>query len=538
MFRVELYKYSKKRNSTARPINNSDYDTKKTYACLLRKGSSLSTPVIEIENIEPTNDLFECNYAYIPDFHRYYFIDDVQYNNPIWVFNLTVDVLATYKDDILNSRQYVLRSSSTFDIDLPDNFYPTLPKSTDVYAEEPYTSNAIWRYDSSNEQWWNAVFFNVTPNTGCVVVGILGNTTTGVTYFAFNVRSFNNFLSYAFNLIPSDMTSVDNGIAKALYNPLQYITSARWFPTLPLINNTGGSRTTINLGGEIITLDPLDICYVLSTGTVEKFKFSMSLPSHPDATNYGYRNLSPYTQYNLYLQPFGDFPLDTYKLFDSPGITIYWDMDYATGATALKIYSQLGNKLVFSDNATLGVPIPISSLIYDAKTGLALSGLQFLRTITNDGNVPSFFDFTPNNTPIGASSVQKWAQDIRKAIGIEDYELKPLLPSFDNTDNARSLGSVMDVIGTSLGQVVTKGDSNSFLAYNMGRPFIYAWFMKQTEVDVGRFGRPLRQNVRLDNLSGFTICGNATVSFAGPQFPTDREHSRVLAYLNRGFYIE
>lgn len=540
MFTIHLIKFSKKRNSTAIPVlEGASANEKKTYTnCLIRTSASVSTPVIDIEEIANSN-LYQYNYAYIPEFNRYYFVDDISYNIPFWTISLTVDVLASFRDDILDSREYVLRSASNYDSDLPDSFYPTLPSMSGTFQTQNYVSNTVKRYDSRDGEWWDAIFFNVTAENGAIVVGIVSSSTTGVTYYAFNVRSFNNFLSYVFNLVPSNMPSVDSGIAQALFNPIQYITTVRWFPTLPLITNTGGSRTTVNIGGEVVTLDPLDVCYVLNGKNVEDFKFSLSLPNHPDVANYSYRNLSPYAQYNLYFQPFGDIPLDSYKIYGSPGIEIKWSMDYTTGATAIKIYSQLGNKLVFSDMATLGVPIPISSLVYDTSTGLVLTGLQFLRGLNGDNiSLPKFEINYGVSGATGGMSVESLAENIRKVAGIKDYKLKPLLPSFDNTDNATGLSSVMDAVGTSLGQVVTKGASSSFLAYNMGFPFIYAWFMKQTEVDVARFGRPLRQNVRLDNLSGFTICGNATVNFYGPQYPTDREHSRILAYLNRGFFIE
>lgn len=45
-----------------------------------------------------------CNYVYIPDFKRYYFISDTnKYNNVLVQVALTTDLLMTYQDVILNS---------------------------------------------------------------------------------------------------------------------------------------------------------------------------------------------------------------------------------------------------------------------------------------------------------------------------------------------------------------------------------------------------------------------------------------------------
>ena len=51
------------------------------------------------------------NYAYISDFGRYYFINDITYDKGIWVMTLNVDVLATYKTTIGSTSTYLLRSS-------------------------------------------------------------------------------------------------------------------------------------------------------------------------------------------------------------------------------------------------------------------------------------------------------------------------------------------------------------------------------------------------------------------------------------------
>lgn len=52
------------------------------------------------------------NYAYIPDFDKYYFITDSEiYPTNIHTLSLKVDVLETYKEDILESKATVSRSN-------------------------------------------------------------------------------------------------------------------------------------------------------------------------------------------------------------------------------------------------------------------------------------------------------------------------------------------------------------------------------------------------------------------------------------------
>lgn len=76
----------------------------------LLEETSILQPTISVEsNIM----LFNYNYAYIPDFNRYYFIDDVTHErNNIYQLSLKVDVLYTYRTGILASQCLINRSAS------------------------------------------------------------------------------------------------------------------------------------------------------------------------------------------------------------------------------------------------------------------------------------------------------------------------------------------------------------------------------------------------------------------------------------------
>lgn len=69
----------------------------------LRDVSDVINPVILIErDIAQLVDVY--NYAYIPEFNRYYFIREMQsYRNNFVVMSLAVDVLFSFKDEILDN---------------------------------------------------------------------------------------------------------------------------------------------------------------------------------------------------------------------------------------------------------------------------------------------------------------------------------------------------------------------------------------------------------------------------------------------------
>lgn len=63
----------------------------------LREESSVVNPSIMIQATNPSS----YNYAYIPEFNRYYFITDmVSIRTGIWEISMHVDVLMSFKDSI------------------------------------------------------------------------------------------------------------------------------------------------------------------------------------------------------------------------------------------------------------------------------------------------------------------------------------------------------------------------------------------------------------------------------------------------------
>lgn len=68
----------------------------------LREEASVTNPIILVEKTNPA--LSNYNYMYIPDFNRWYFIDDfVSVRNGLWEVHGKVDVLYSFINDIKSS---------------------------------------------------------------------------------------------------------------------------------------------------------------------------------------------------------------------------------------------------------------------------------------------------------------------------------------------------------------------------------------------------------------------------------------------------
>ena len=96
----------------------------------LREGTSVINPEIVIES---DTKILTCNYCYIEEFSRYYFIKDIQpLTNRLWKLSLSVDVCYTYRDYIYSQTGFIERNESYFNPNIED-------KERDMLFPESFT---------------------------------------------------------------------------------------------------------------------------------------------------------------------------------------------------------------------------------------------------------------------------------------------------------------------------------------------------------------------------------------------------------------
>ena len=101
---IKLY-YNTSDNKTIRKNLINEFSLTGT----LRDSCSLIEPVINIES----SNVLRFNYAYIPDFQRYYFVKEIiNLRKNIWTLELEVDTLMSFKGDILALQVVVDKQSS------------------------------------------------------------------------------------------------------------------------------------------------------------------------------------------------------------------------------------------------------------------------------------------------------------------------------------------------------------------------------------------------------------------------------------------
>lgn len=119
--------------SDSRKINK-DLTELSTINITLYLDTNVETPVFKVKNF-----INNANYMYVPDLHRYYYINNYTLSNQCVYLHCTVDVLETYKTEILNSECLISRS----EIDYNDNIIDTLAPITEntVYTVKNFGEN-------------------------------------------------------------------------------------------------------------------------------------------------------------------------------------------------------------------------------------------------------------------------------------------------------------------------------------------------------------------------------------------------------------
>lgn len=104
----------------------------------LRRATSIISPEFEfIYNKVP-----DFNYVYIPNFNRYYFIDNiVSLRNNVWTLSLSVDVLMSFKEQIKECDGFIARNEFEFNDYLIDNRRST--QINVVREVKPFTQSAM-----------------------------------------------------------------------------------------------------------------------------------------------------------------------------------------------------------------------------------------------------------------------------------------------------------------------------------------------------------------------------------------------------------
>ena len=486
---INLYTLNKRENSTLRPTGSGQ-----SFECYLKAPTSIIDPVIVIDFGDAANpQAHYFNYAYIPDFARYYFISDIRSVGKLWEFSLNTDILATYKDRISTSTLYLTRCSSQYDGDIVDTYYPVKVSHT-VNMQSVVTP---WIHTVGSE--------NVDIQSGSYVIGITAQpgTKTGsmigsIRYVALNHQNMINLLNYLLdsnNLTQFDIDGMSDEAVKSIIDPLSFIKSCQWTP----IEYTAIGTTEQTDGLSIWTLTVDTVAYKPLYTNIPYYSWSVSfanIAKHPQASSRGnYLNTEPYTKLVMSVPPFGMIELDTNLAAPVSTIIGRIIFDLVTGTGILEIhYGQaISGAPAARLKSQIGVPIQLTQVYNDYIN----AGLNAASSIA--GGIASLLTGNISGAISGGVS----------AIGSAVNAMKPIQSSLGGN------GGFSDLYGQAR---------------------LYSIFYDPAPEDLAHVGRPLCQNKLMSTIASGSYCMamDGDIPISG----TSGEQQQLKAYLEGGFYYE
>lgn len=480
---ITLYQFTKRQNSTKQPTNTDPHiDVSNVY---LKEPCDEFKPVFQISSTY-------ASYNYLKWDSRYYWISSRTYmTNDIIEIHCTKDLLATFKTDIGNSSQYILRSSYSSNGNIVDNLYPVTMDRTGASYEGTVKLADMW-----------------DATSGFYVVGIICSAQSGhsinnrlargnVVYLILTKSQLYTFINQ-FNQLTGFLSSV---------RPADFLVSFTYIPfgMTSIAVDSAGSPAYIHIGESVGGWD-LTVADCIPLSAIDQangvYTYSptpkyVSLPDHPDASTRGdYLEYPPYTYLTAFLGPFGTVNLTQLDTSFGGYGSIYYNftIDLCTGQAIFRFYdstpaTDLSGATV-SRIGRLGVPIQIVTSTY--------------------GNISST------------------VSAIGSAIGVIGGIA---------TGNAALAGSAAaGFIGSAAASITPKNDSvgsNGSFA-ELYRPYILCQFFKPTDDDNADRGRPLCTVGTISSYPGYIKTSDCDIALLA----SDSEIISVRSTMDAGFFYE
>ena len=500
---ITFYQFAKRTNST-KIVDVSGT----TLTCELKGTTTIFNPSLVINAVPAAwNPIW--NYCYIPAFNRYYFIDNWTWLNGVWECSLVCDVLASFKTDIGNMSEYVLRSSYESDGAITDTAY---------IAKTTVQTNMTMLPE----------FFVRATTAGFYVVGIIGKESTAtqgaITYYQMSASEMARLRAY----LLSDTFLTDQGLVnladfvpadatKVIYNPYQYIVSCMWFP-LPLSAIDSNYKTqvsTIDFGwwntGTGFSAYRLDanVPYYSRRETI-------ALASHPQIARGSYMNHAPYTSRVLRMSPFSEVQLPDAYFDTGDKLSLNLTVDFITGLSTLIVEAltsaNVTRMLITRLTQKLGVDIQLAQI-----------GTDY------------FGAYTQNLSDTNYMWDHSWGQlsnvDLSSWVGAAKSGWN-IGANFSKA-GAYETAAMGNYLKAKAPQLLTAGSNGSLLSIAQNN-YLCETFYIAVDDDNAQLGKPLCKIKTLNTIPGYIVVMNPDISLACFEI----ERSLITEFLSNGFFYE
>ena len=513
-FAINLYQNSSENNR----IDKTEYLTSVgEIEGYLRQETNIINPTIVIEY----NKVIDFNYIYISTFNRYYFVNGVSsVRTNLWRIELSVDVLMTYKDTILNYECFVARNENTYDAYIEDKYLPLKYEKEIEYIEE-------WSSTDTNSffKGYTAIITTIASNAdlpeeekieittpfedGNGKVAMTSTFETGSS--GFKVVQFipeQNAYGKVIDRIVQEVVG-DDKVASYI---LSFIVFPIWNPAIySQVNYESGTKfyygkKSIDMT-EIVDTGVTPVCVLKGDTIAPIYMRSFAVPQHYNS----FLDYEPYSTYELWL-PFHGWVKLNATLVVGKLLSVYYIIQPDSTKGTILV------KNVTDGVVALEVPCDI--------------GVEIAVNTTNAQEIAN----RKNAAAVGLGT----STAIGVAAGVLGMAtLNPVL----------MLGGVASMLGgvSNFVQQTTDLRTEGKGSVNSGNEGLYSDRIIKLKItrtplavdDLTKYakyiGRPLQTNVKLNTLTGYTIVGGVHVENL-PQ-ATESEKQEIEKILRQGFII-
>ena len=528
-FTVQLYQFAKKANSTAYPPTSLDPFT---FEGVLREGTSVLSPVFGFDfgaggvNASQFGGAMPTWAIVAAPFSRCYFIKNWEYSDGLWWAYMTVDVLATYKINIGGYTGYIVRSTNNaaWDRRAGDTTYPPIGGTYSIFADD----DSFWQKFAQQA--------GLQTDSPAYIVGVVNNATDtlrrgGVSYYAMTESQMQTFINVLLSSI--DYANISTGdisesVAKLLLNPTQYIVSCTWFPSATwLFGSTLDNKTELPFGWW--TLNGVG-CRTMKTTTAALVgTWNFAIPKHPQANNYPYTQLEPYSRYTIHIPPWGDIAIEPGLLYGKSLLNISIESDPTASYAVLLIQDDEYNVLARYDGR-IGVDVPLASMTVDQNIK-SLASTQASNLLNTQFDVGGGLTASPMDfIKIGGAEISKSLQNTfhkvfgGKNAGDAGQAFYELYDAAANVSASRLANMVT---------VESSGIASSTSPY-YERAYLRLDYINMAEPNDEKYGRPALRTAQISTIPGFIKVGRPDITLTA----TDTEVSAVNQLMAAGFWYE
>lgn len=477
---------SKRRNSTLQPTLSTSYD------CILKQPVSIDNPTFIIQDSS-----FNMTFNYAKWENTYYFVDRiVSVRNNVWEVSCVIDVLATYKTEILASTQYVCYSAShTPSVWLPDTRIPALKSATVSHLTTTM----------------NFVFNDV----GFYVLSVIGK--DGAALYMVDLLTIKDLVS--------NISQWTDDMAQAIQG------------NLPVQNPTQIEHYLENIGSTLIDTGVLGNAYLDAPSCIRS---CIWVPFFASDFTDGSSNIY-LGQYPVgYPSTKSAFRCKSTPVVKTSTVGIPWQFNDYRRATNEEIYLYL--PLVGMIN------LPSDELVNESTISIetsctATDGAVSYRLTAGNQVIGTYGANCAANYPIGVSqqasageimnSIISGAKEMTAAINSKMTASKTLAGitsgAFAAYDTANVMMSRHNTCVGGIGGGSGAGLSLDVTCYSVAHDTVIA-----PSAMAATMGRPVMEPKVLSTLSGYCQCANAHVE--APAMAAELDV--IDSYLNGGFYIE